>query len=298
MLKHYVKYFILLSIITIPVIIFYYFNKAQNNFNISNFDVSKTEKYTASGNLYSFNLQNKSVENGNLVWVYYNDDEVKKQWNIRSQIPYSAKDANGNEISYTIMRYLTSRGLRKDSVGIWSLKNNEIKDIENGVANYIYMNKWEIYPLIYNVFWEVYEYKNTENANGHSLTLRIEYLKVAYKIIKENFWTGVGTGGVKIAFDNKYNETKSKLDIQWRKRAHNQFVTLFLTFGIFGFIIIMCALFYPILITKSYKKFLFNAILLIILLSFFNEDTLETQAGVTLFVIFYSLFVFSDKKLS
>ena len=36
--------------------------------------------------------------------------------------------------------------------------------------------------------------------------------------------------------------------------------------------------------------------LIIIFLSFLNEDTLETRTGATLFSFFYSLFLFSDSK--
>jgi hypothetical protein len=31
-------------------------------------------------------------------------------------------------------------------------------------------------------------------------------------------------------------------------------------------------------------------------LSMFNEDTLETQAGVTFYIAFYTLFIFSEKE--
>jgi len=176
------------------------------------------------------------------------------------------------------------------------LKNEEIKAIESGVANYTFLEKWKVYPLVYNALWELYEYKKTGNASGHSLAQRIEYLKTAKEIIKEHFWFGVGTGNVRLAFDKKYIEMNSLLENEWRLRAHNQLVTFLLTFGIFGFIWLIFALFYPAIKEKGFNDFLFTILFLIIIISFINEDTFETQAGVTFFIIFYSVFIFGKEK--
>jgi len=69
-----------------------------------------------------------------------------------------------------------------------------------------------------------------------------------------------------------------------------------LTFGIFGFIWLIFALFYPAIKEKGFNDFLFTILFLIIIISFINEDTFETQAGVTFFIIFYSVFIFGKEK--
>jgi O-antigen ligase len=150
--------------------------------------------------------------------------------------------------------------------------------------------------LVYNTIWELYEYKNNNKAGEHSTTQRIEYLKAAKEIVKNNFLTGVGTGNVQIAFDNEYNKSNSQLESKWRLRAHNQFITFLITFGIFGFLWIVFAMFYPFIKLKGYKSFLFIVFFFIAVLSFFNEDTLETQAGITFFVFFYSILLFSKEN--
>ncbi len=296
-IKMWFKWICFLVIIVLPVLmLFYVYNISKKFTDIEIVELSKVDTLTQSGNKYLFDVNNKSVENGKLVWVYYCQDELKSEWEKRSKIPFLGKDINGNEIKYTLVRYLTSKGLRKDSIGIWSLKNEEIKAIESGVANYTFLEEWKVYPLIYNALWELYEYKKTGNASGHSLAQRIEYLKTAQEIIKEHFWFGVGTGNVELAFNKQYVKMNSTLDMEWRLNAHNQLVTFLLTFGIFGFIWIVFAIFYPMFKEKGYTQFLFIVILLMVLFSFINEDTLETQAGVTFFVLFYSIFIFAKEN--
>ncbi|NJK85176.1 MAG: O-antigen ligase family protein [Bacteroidales bacterium] len=134
------------------------------------------------------------------------------------------------------------------------------------------------------------------NPSGHSLIQRIEYVKNAAQIIKRNFWTGVGTGDVKDEFMSQYENSESQLDLKWRLRAHNQYVTFLLTFGIIGFSWIMFSFFFPVFYEKKHLDFLAIIFLLIAFLSMLNEDTLETHTGISFFAFFYSFFILGYKK--
>jgi hypothetical protein len=295
--KRWFKWIYFVLLIFLPLLPGFYIYKVSKHFtNIESVDFLKLENKTKSGNEYTFDPNSKSIENGNFVWVYYCEKELKNEWAKRSNIDYLGKDNNGNEIRYTLVRYLTSKGLRKDSVSICKLTNEEIKAVENGVPNYLFLNEWKVYPLIYNLFWQLNEYKNNNNASGMSLPQRIEYLKTAKVIISKNIWFGVGTGNVRLAFDKQYEIMNSSLQKEWRLRAHNQLVTFLLTFGIFGFALILFSFFYPAIKEKGFKNFLFSALFIIMFFSFLNEDTFETQAGVTFFILFYSLLIFSSKQ--
>ena len=296
-LKHWIKWPVILLLIALPVLPVIYVSNILKKFTqIEEINFSIVEFKTNLGNNYEFYPLDNSVENGNRVWVYYCGKEIKSEWQKRSSIDFNGKDKNGNEIKTTLVRFLTSKGLRKDSIGLSKLSDNEIKAIEDGVPNYTFLSEWKIYPLVYNAIWELYEYKNNNNAAGHSIAQRIEYLKAAKEIVKNNFLFGVGTGNVQISFDNEYNKSNSQLDTKWRLRAHNQFITFFITFGIFGFIWIVFAMFYPFIKLKGYTSFLYMVFFFIAVLSFFNEDTLETQAGITFFVFFYSILLFSKEN--
>jgi hypothetical protein len=236
------------------------------------------------------------LENGNYLGLYVCDQELEKEWNALSSISYAGKDEKDQEIKFTLMRYLTSKGLRKDSVGISKLSLKDIKNIESGMANYIFENKYAIYPKIYEIIWQIDVYRKGFNPAGNSITLRAEFVKTAFRIIKNNFWFGVGTGDVKDYFQKQYEIDNSKLPKKNRLRAHNQFVTFFLSFGIVGFIFVLFSMFYPVIKLKGFKSYLFVVFFIIALLSFLNEDTLETQIGITLFSYFYSLFLFGSRK--
>jgi hypothetical protein len=55
--------------------------------------------------------------------------------------------------------------------------------------------------------------------------------------------------------------------------------------------IIILAFFIPVFIEHKWSSFYLVMIITIVLLSFLNEDTLETQIGVTFSAFFYTLFL-------
>lgn len=288
------KWFLVVGLAMGFLLIGSYLSKSVARFyKIEKIEVSNLEQFTRNGNLYFHFPSNKAFENGNYTWLYVCETEVEKAWNSRSKLLYKGTDLKGQELRLTLIRYLTSKGLRKDSLGVMNLDNSDIRNVENGMANYIYSEKLSLYPRIYQVLWEVYQYKNGGNPSGHSFTQRFEYLKTSFHIIKNNFWFGVGTGDVATAFDNQYKKDKSSLDPRWRLRAHNQFITFFIAFGLCGFIIVAFALFYPFFKEKSWKNYFVAVFTIIAFLSFLNEDTLETHAGLSFFAFFVSFFLYN-----
>jgi O-antigen ligase len=191
---------------------------------------------------------------------------------------------------------MASLGLRKDSASFTQLADEDILAVESGIPNHIYKNELSLYSIVYQMIWTIDMYVQGFNPSGHSVTQRIEYLKAASRIIRDNFWFGVGTGDVRKSFDEEYVKMNSQLAPEWRLRAHNQLVTFLLTFGIFGFIWVLAAIFLPVYLERKSVGFLFLIVFLAGLLSFINEDTLESQAGVTFFVYFYVLFLFGRSK--
>jgi hypothetical protein len=175
-------------------------------FDVDEIREEKLEKYTINGNKYNHKIDYR-IENGHYVGLYFCRKELKKSWNQVSNISYDSLDKKGNELKYTLIRYLTSKNLRKDSVGVSKLTYEDIKAIENGVPNYIYNNKFSLQSVIYKILWQYNNYKNTGNPNNNSLMQRYEYLKASINIISRNYIIGVGTGDLQLAFDNYYNRT-------------------------------------------------------------------------------------------
>ncbi|MDP4226319.1 MAG: O-antigen ligase family protein [Bacteroidota bacterium] len=266
-------------------------------YTIETISPASVKSYTGQGNPYSHDLNNKIVENGHYVWLNYCEKELRESWNQRSRLVYDGKDRKGQDIKYTLIRYLTSRGLDKDAKGVNALSEQDVRNIEWGMSNYIFQNKIGLYPKIYETIWQIDVFRKGGNPSGHSVTQRILYLSAAFHIIGENFWFGTGTGDVKAAFHTMYKKLDSPLTARWRLRAHNQFVTFFLSFGIFGFCWIMFAFIAPVILEKKSFDFLTFIFLFVAFASMLNEDTLETEAGMVFFAFFYSFFIFGrDKK--
>ena len=250
-------------------------------------DVNKLDKKTAKGNNYYHSPNSISIENGMYVYHHICETEIAKAWKIRSTIPWNGKNANGKNLQGAMYRFITSKGLRKDQAGINALSAEEITAIENGVTNVDLINKSALFKRIHQTIWEFGNYQLGMPAGGSSVTQRFEFWKAALIISKENMFFGVGTGDVKQAYVQLYNKDDFGLGTKYRKRAHNQYLTFLVTFGLFGFVFFLVSMIYPIT-TKQHP--LFYVFMVIILISFLNEDTLESQAGATFFAGFYGFF--------
>lgn len=259
-------------------------------------DISKLDVFTKEGNRYVHHPGEKFLENGNYISIYICDTELSREWNKRAEIDYNETATGGFPVRYALYRYLTSKGLRKDAEGFARLTDDDIKKIERGASNYKYADGG-LSAKIYQYAWQADCYIKGGNPSGHTLTQRIEYLKTSFDIIKNHFWSGTGTGDVKDEFQKQYIASGSKLSQEYRLRAHNQYVTFFLTFGLPGFLLIMFFLLAPAYVSHAGKFFIFNMFFLIALLSMLNEDTLESQPGVSFFMFFYILFAFVIEKV-
>ena len=101
-------------------------------------DITRFEKFTARGNPYLHDTLYFGKENGMWVGLYYCPAELPAAWAERSSLDYMGKDRKGQSLMATLVRYLNSKGLRKDRDGLSQLSDQEIRYIENGIANVEY----------------------------------------------------------------------------------------------------------------------------------------------------------------
>ena len=194
------------------------------------------------------------------------------------------------------MRYMTSKGLRKDGDGVMQLTQADITNIENGIGSINELSERGIEGRIKNTIWELNNYFETGNPSGHSLSMRFEFWKASISIIKDNFLFGVGTGDNQLELNHYYETHNTGLSKQWWLRSHNQFLAIGISLGITGITLFLISLFYPIFSYQKYADYFYFTFFIIALLSFLTEDTLETQAGVTFFAFFNSFFLFARKR--
>jgi O-antigen ligase len=287
-----IRWFVVVGAATLPVFAAFYLTGQVDRFYTVREGREHLDSLTVRGNPYYHDLQNSEMENGYYVYQYLCDQELAEAWAAVSEIPYGGLDLKGQELKYTLIRYLTSLGLRKDAHGVSQLTEEDIRWIEKGFASSIYREPGRFRIKIYELIWELDHYRKGGNPGGHSVTQRLEFLRTGWAIFRDQPLTGVGTGDVQAAFDVKYEEIDSRLPQQYRLRAHNQFLTFAIATGLIGALLILIALILPVFLEKRHRSYLVLMFLLVSLLSMLNEDTLETQAGVAFFAIFYSLFVF------
>jgi hypothetical protein len=281
-----------ISLICLFLVSLYIRNEIRSFYNPGNTYPFPPEQKTANGNPYQHFIERKDIENGHLVWLYISEKELRTGWTKRSSFKYDSIDKKGQELRFTLIRYLTSMGFTKDSVGIASLSDRDINNIEEGITNKLFTEWKPIKSKIYELIWQIDNFRNGGNPSGHSVTQRIEYLKTGWKIFKRNLIFGTGTGDLPDEYKLQYERDNSILRPQYRHLAHNQYLTILASLGIVGFVMMSLSLLVPVFLSKNYRSYLFIVFIITIVLSMFGEDTLETHTGISFFAYFYSLFIF------
>lgn len=252
--------------------------------------------HTARGRAYQFDPTRQAMENGRLVWVEYSEAELDSAWRRRSLQGLWANDQQGHMQLITLMRYLTWKGYRKDADGVALLSEEEVKQIEQGFATPEEANPDK--GLGYRLRMLAAEYRQYYYegwAAGHSLAQRLEYCRTALHIVAQHPLCGVGTGDLPSAYVKAYKEMKTTLTPEWRLRAHNQYLSMAVAFGWPGLAYFAMMLAACFIVAFRRGDLFYLAFLIIASVSFINEDTLETQAGVTFFAFLNAYFLFIAK---
>ena len=259
-------------------------------------DNAALDAKTAQGHDYWHDTVCFPVEDGKYTGLYFCRPEMREAWNQRSPLDYDGLTLNGENLEATLTRYLTSKGLRKDASGVAALTDEDFRHVENGVANYNNYVHPGLKARLSETAFEYNQYRRYNNPNGGSLSQRIEYTRASFHLIRQHPIFGVGTGDIPSAYQRAYDELQSPLEPQFRHKAHNQYLSITVGFGIVGLLIFLVTLLLPYCSAKRCRTYLYTIFLVIALLSMLPEDTIETQAGVTWFALFNSLLIFAFGK--
>jgi len=278
------------ALVMIGVAFFAVWHQVKPMLKVEPVDFATLEQKTAQGNDYWHDTIHNPVEDGKYVGLYYCRKELQESWSQRSALPLDVT------LEATLARYLTSKSLRKDAQGVMALTDDDIRNIEQGIANY---NNWKhpgLRARLSSTLFEYNLYRRYNNPNGGSLSQRIEYTRASFHLIGRHPWFGVGTGDVPQAFSQAYDELRSPLKEEFRFRAHNQYLAIAVAFGLVGLAFFLFVLLYPWCASRRNHTYLYMVFLTIMLLSMFPEDTLETQAGATLFAFFTALLLMAGRN--
>jgi hypothetical protein len=272
----------------VPVI--WLFRTYQENFNSEPPDPAQLEMVTPGGHPYSHDLSTGIQDNGHFSDIYICEPELQRQWNRISKTPYDQLDGRGQAINGTVKRYLTSLGLRKDSVGLSRLTAQDIQNIEKGLANYRFQSKPGIRQRIYETLWEIQVLWKSGYVQRHSLGQRFAFYKTAMSVFTNHILFGVGIGDMQNAMLEQARITKLYVDPRWEGQPHNQYLSFLLAFGIFGFIWIFYSWIHAALLSGAFRNLLFNIFWLIVLITMLVGDPIHSYFSIMFFAFFGCLF--------
>jgi len=288
--KLYFRIITLVTICTFGLLSFYVYKIHKRFF--STIRSNELLSHSKNGCKYWHNINDSYAENGYLVNINICDDELKKIWTKRSALAFEGKDKKGNDLKYTIYRYLTSKGLTKDSLGLSQLSDKDIRNIECGIPNHLLADANFFEKRIYELFQEYHYFKVNKNPQGKTIAMRMLYWKIGFQIWQEHWFLGVGTGDIKDAFNKVYQEKYTHIPKNEQLRTHNQILTYAISFGIIGFVLILLNVVYPLVNLRTSQNFMIYYLFSIItVISFLIDDTLETQPGVTFYALFNTLLI-------
>jgi len=274
----------------------YVFSIGFKNSNTPAVEFSKLDKFTPRGNSYYHDTVNFKSKNGKWTGLYICDKELRQIWAKRSNLPLDSYNPMNQMNRYTLIRYLASKNLRKDADGLHQLSDTDIRNIEKGIDRYDY-NKLPGFRSQVEDFMISYQrYVNQHDPNSSSMIQRFEYWRTSLLLIEQNPVVGVGTGDLPNAFKEQYCKMNTNLAMQYRLRSHNQYLSIAVAFGIIGFIWFMVVMFYPGFKSKNFTNYFYVIFWIIFMLSMLTEDTIESQEGVTFYILFTSLMILGREK--
>lgn len=254
--------------------------------------VSLPEK-TERGNYYGHDRDAIIRENGNLVMIYICDEELRDAWNARSEIGFDSLDLSGIHLKYTLYRYMTSKGLRKDGDGFMSLTDNDIRAVEKGINNYRNTRRPGFLIRVHDEMRGLYIYRKTEKEEPSmgSFTERMDQWSASWQAFKKNPVFGWGTGSILTAVDWGFEKNGSVL-VGRGMKPHNQYLYILLTLGIAGLILYIYLYSYAVTRAGLHKIFIFRIFIVVFLINFLANNSFEDQLGQNPFVFFTLFYIY------
>lgn len=190
------------------------------------------------------------------------------------------------------VRYFNSKGLERNLENWNRLTDKDKENIRNGIPNYVYAESNPLKVRLYKTFFELESYRKKGKIKGSSIVQKLEMWHKSILLSKDdcNALCGVGTGDLKDALEGKLQECDSQLAGN-NLKPHNQYLTIYVTFGAIGVLLFGFWLIYPAVATHAIKDAYYLCFFAIMLISMLSEDTLDNQQGIMFFCVLNSLLI-------
>lgn len=134
--------------------------------------------------------------------------------------------------------------------------------------------------------WNEYKQGNFEH---NSDSRRLRSLTIGIEMIKDKPFLGHGLGQTENAIVSYYDQNYPNTEKYNQKVPHNQFLFSAVEMGITGILIVLFIFLFPMLSIGLFKQPIWTAVMLIFLLSCLVENTLESQLGASVFLVWSGL---------
>ncbi len=252
-------------------------------------DKQITATVTGMGTPYEFDAAS-ILENGHRVGYYVCPSELQAAWQQRSDSAYT------DLLEQTLVRYLNSMGQHKDYRTVMSLSDDDIRRVEQKVANVAYFKELGLRKSLYQTFYSIGEYQKSGRVDGSSLLQRFELWGASFRILSSDWLFGVGMGDVKDALSDQLEKQHSTIVHRHIQGCHNQYITFMMLGGVLVVAYFIFLMVYPLAAMRKRLSFLYIVLSVIIFLSCLVEDTIDSQTGRMLYSVFLPLLLFGGKE--
>ncbi|GAB3924643.1 O-antigen ligase family protein [Larkinella terrae] len=140
--------------------------------------------------------------------------------------------------------------------------------------------------------------KPNDNPNANSIQMRQVIWSVDLDVLKKNWLTGVGPGGIDPALEARYKDYSRMFHVTLEPHdTHNEYINQWLCFGLAGIVLLVVIMGVQFANAARRRDHLYAILLLIFVITFFTENVLSQQRGVVFYSFFTSLFFLAGMKL-
>lgn len=237
-------------------------------------------RLSSDGSEYVHYLNRRVTENGHFVWTKIAWGELAESWSERHDLPFE-------EVKGGLIRFLASKGLSKDRRGVHALSDEEVQAVSQGATSVVEWKGVGWARRLNRMRFNWGQWLDGERAGNASLLARTVYQGAAWDAIVRlpvtAHFVGLGSGGAKTALLSAYERGFPDWPDQMRHRPHNQWLSMWLQLGWLGLVLVIASCWAALQRPWGIPG------VVILCVSFLFEDTLETQAGVTLAIWVWAL---------
>jgi O-antigen ligase len=126
----------------------------------------------------------------------------------------------------------------------------------------------------------------------NSAHIRVGIYDCAFSLLKDGWVKGYGAGGLQQELNRCYDSYPAYIYKVKKFNTHNEFLNVWLSLGITGFILFLASLAFPFVFAIREHHIVYACFLIFFCICCLTENNLSRQMGVVFFTLFNSLFAF------